>query len=68
MIQVGAVLEPDRDGLAVRVFQNPRQLGIEEYLAVVRQLDALKTGTVVDELLKVLEPEKAAADRWMNCA
>ena len=68
VVQIDPVLHRDRDSLAVCVFQNLEQMRIQKYLAVIGNLDPLQIWIEVQEPLKVLEFEKAAADRWMNCA
>lgn len=44
------------------VFQNPQQMRVEKYLAVIGNLDALQIWIEVQEPLKVLKFEEAAAN------
>ena len=62
MIQVGTVPRRQRDVPVVRVFDDAFDVGVQEDLAPVRQLDFRDPGVVVHNPTELLEAEEAGAD------
>src|ERR1700693_4373804 len=66
MVEVYTVAGYHGDFALIRQLENLQELRVEKDLAVIRQLDERERGVLIEEMAKIIEPDKAAADRRMD--
>src|SRR5690606_20369283 len=68
VVQIDGVVGGEADAARGGQFQDPRQIGVQEDLAVVGEFDLLEPWTGVQQSPEVLEAQEPGADTGMNLA